>query len=630
MSSQSIRATLPTLGSVSVFLHDESAEIIDFFGKTELGRLDAVEHLGAAAAVFTGVNHTRLEYTLLQCAFIQQIADIHKNHPDLALSSPVTLDGPRSRISSGEELLKSWALLGNIGRPKWTYGVERGILQASLSDQDIRQWLLASTRITDLRQWCRRQIDDYNDQHFHYILALRRIAYGEPYDRRKTRFAHLIRNLVLPLDQLLTDNASARRKLGRLRRLYSRIRVITIITLDSYYSHNPLSLSLHSTLHNLTNLAGTSPEATDFEDTLNRIGSWLATDIYLHPRACAVQRRYELRMEEAFQPRFRGTSSDQQRAHLLQQLMKKGQGKPLVGRLIPLTRMAVSNNVAHSLRLSTHHSDIEELRNRLCNSPATELAVNRNPFSDAVYLDLFYDKVDSTHADVSTSLIRLVNWILKMVETDALRTIKNTVPPQLRDHAGIVERLKRREVQRRLANRHESFQQLFHDVVAYCLPKGWEAHVDPQLSSEDSPTPVRSKITTPSGIVYDNLSQRVSKLITDNPHDLADERVHELKGLNRLLPYRSGQLVLGCTEGIKVYDRYGERRDEWDASIVEVSDAKISLYVIEAKLTRRRQENAAFDQLAETCNLLKNQVSKYRRKRMNNLGARVGAHLFAD
>src|SRR5687767_7852079 len=101
-----IHATLPTLGMVAVDFHDESEHVLSLVDDREFRRLRSVPHLGVAGTVFTGVNHSRLEYMLLQCAVIGLVAKIHRNDEQFALSNRVTINGLVDPVSSGEELLK--------------------------------------------------------------------------------------------------------------------------------------------------------------------------------------------------------------------------------------------------------------------------------------------------------------------------------------------------------------------------------------------------------------------------------------------------------------------------------------------------------------------------------------------
>lgn len=148
-----IKATLPVIGKINIDFHSESEEILNYFGEKELNRLDNISHLGVASSVFTGIKHTRYEYMLLQCAIINLIAKLHKHHELFGISSRVSLDGLTRPISSGEELLKIWAILGNYGHTQYTYGVERSILQFSRISNNFKKWFLSDLNNIGMKAW---------------------------------------------------------------------------------------------------------------------------------------------------------------------------------------------------------------------------------------------------------------------------------------------------------------------------------------------------------------------------------------------------------------------------------------------------------------------------------------------
>ena len=170
-----IDATLPALGGYTVPFYKESEEVLEFLGDKELRRLDRVQHFGIAAKVFTGVNHSRLEYVLLQCAVINMLPRFHKGSEQFGLSGAVHIPGQKARVSSGEELLKCWALLGNAGHAQYTYGVERSLLNWARKNPGFQKILLAGLPTT-LRRWGLSVIEEYRDTEFHHLLILCRIA----------------------------------------------------------------------------------------------------------------------------------------------------------------------------------------------------------------------------------------------------------------------------------------------------------------------------------------------------------------------------------------------------------------------------------------------------------------------
>jgi len=86
-----ISATLPALGAYTVPFYKESSKILSIFGDKEISRLSRVSHLGTASAVFTGINHSRLEYMLLQCAIINLLPKFNLGTEQFAIGGKVKL-----------------------------------------------------------------------------------------------------------------------------------------------------------------------------------------------------------------------------------------------------------------------------------------------------------------------------------------------------------------------------------------------------------------------------------------------------------------------------------------------------------------------------------------------------------
>lgn len=289
-----IQATLPALGTIPIDFHNESEEVVKMMGEKEFQRLRKVAHLGIVSSIFTGANHSREEYMLLQCAVTGLLAKLHKGNESFALSSKVKLNGMPVAISSGEELLKIWSLLGNYGHTKFTYGVERGLLQAAKKNQELYKWLTRCKDIKDIRDWCREVIDDYHDTDMHYVICLARFQF-----LRDRKYYHYIRNLVLPTQELFPNNKSAQFKINRLRDLFGRIRMLCMATLDSYYSHQPISIQLNSAILGLSEYTPPIGKTSRFERVLSETNSWLAEELYLHPRSCAATTSYQISAEKA-------------------------------------------------------------------------------------------------------------------------------------------------------------------------------------------------------------------------------------------------------------------------------------------------------------------------------------------
>src|SRR5690606_28825052 len=98
-------------------------------------------------------------------------------------------------------------------------------------------------------------------------------------------------------------------------------RLLSMVTLDSYYSSHPVRLQLGAAVSGLAGLAESEAGADGFDGLLRRTAAWLADELYLHPLAVAAQREYEVQALERLPPRFQKASqSHGLTAHLLQQI----------------------------------------------------------------------------------------------------------------------------------------------------------------------------------------------------------------------------------------------------------------------------------------------------------------------
>ena len=333
-----IEATLPALGSYTVPFHDESEEVLSYLGDNELSRLDRVQHLGIASKVFTGVNHSRLEYLLLQCAIMNLLPKFHRGKEQFALSGKVFIPGQKAKISSGEELLKCWALLGNTGHAQYTFGVERSLLNHAREDSVFKSLLVKDLPV-NLKRWSLSVIDNYEDNNFHYILSLIKISQLAPSSRLKGRLFRMLAALLLPIKDLKISSATNRYKIYRLRSLFSRVRLLSIVALDAYYSHHPVRYQISGALMNLDSLLEGGEEKSEFFSLLEKTASWLADEIYLHPRAAAAQKLYEvnskIKLNGIYKPRL---ATERSFNLFLPNFMSNGFGRPKVDKLQNLAR----------------------------------------------------------------------------------------------------------------------------------------------------------------------------------------------------------------------------------------------------------------------------------------------------
>ena len=270
---ESLHFHIPLVGGVSATLHEESERIYRWLcNRGEVYRLKQLDHLGAIRFAWEGAHHPRWEYV----AFILSLIDHSKKEvPELHLSSNVRLGGS-VEISSGSELLKCWALLLNAGHLVWTFFTERVLLLELWSNQSQRQeFLNYFSNESKLKDWAEQILRKGQIYRFFQALAFIRLYHLEQGE-----------TLGIPWKEILTAyvlDTEGPGTLGRLRKVYRRLRRVAYITLDPHYT--PAAIQLNAVQLFSTKSFALS-HVLDFhhseaDDALNSIERYLYRHIYL-------------------------------------------------------------------------------------------------------------------------------------------------------------------------------------------------------------------------------------------------------------------------------------------------------------------------------------------------------------
>jgi hypothetical protein len=621
-----VLATLPTLGTINVDFYNESADLFKAIGEKELTRLKQVPHLGVASQVFTGANHSRLEYLLLQCAMVGLIAKLHKNQEGISISSKVRISGSKKEISSGEELLKCWLLLSSFGRAQYTYGTERVLLQELAIDNDLRNWVLSHISRKDLKTWTIETINEYQDKRFHYVLSLVRLDHLNLPPHKKSRYINILRNLILPINRLSFADSAQRDKILGMRSLFSWIRNISMITLDSYYSHYPLRIQQIASIINLGDISAATIGSRQYDKFSNAMSGWLANELYLNPRAVAAQKGYEIRGRSEYQSLkaksiFRKTGF----IFVLNSVMKDGFGKPIVNSYLPLLRLTLVGSRLGFMGRTIKYSRALELEKRIANPPITCVSIDYNEYSRETYVDIVYRKAKASVKDISTVYLKLVIWLLRQIEADALRFGRSILGPSVGHSSANNERI----LQRTLERQADVIEELFASILRYLLPEGYAITIMPIDPGSSHPC-ILTKATLPSGQLLDNFSSYLDSQITAHSKPFLGDRRQELEAIKWKLSNCRSNLILGAIGKIIVRDSYGKSVDEWDGAIFYMKKNTLSLNIIEAKNYggATRNENEALKQLNKTRSLLRKVRNPTTRKqKIPGLGASLSVEL---
>lgn len=621
-----IEANLPALGVYSIGFHKESQEVLDFIGDSEFKRLDTVDHLGIAASVFTGVNHSRLEYLLLQCAVINLLPKFHKGNEHFALANPVLIPGQKIKISSGEELLKCWAILSNAGHAQYTFGVERSLLNEIRRNKAFKKIFLEDLPST-LKKEAKKIIDNYEDASFHYLLALVKITRLPKGSRLKSKLFRIMAVLMLPIEELDIKEAPDLYKIFRLKDLFSRIRLLSIVSLDAYYSHHPLRYQVSSALMNLDALLEEPGAKTEFFVLMEKTASWLADELYMHPRAAAAQKYYEVESKSkflgAYGPRLKSKNSF---IDFYPNFMNNGFGKPKLDRLFPLARLSFPYQGRGAIFGKDLYEITNKLEQQLTPDDKTHVSVLLNTYSNTLHIDLLYDNVEATTSDISVVISNTFLWLVRLIEAQVLNKVRSIrIPDEIEKEVKerLELRLRSQFTNEIVAPSVKVLKNIYKGLIKYLLPVEMVGYLSEAIpSSEIDVIGIRLQLI--NGEIYDTALKGLEYQIDVNPHGMDPDRLHEISFVRTFVKKSKAPYLIVCMEKFVIRDLYGNDKDDWDGVVLEVFPEQVKLSILEAKNTSPKTSRAskAFKQLEETQNIIKSKHKiNSRRKRVNGLGA---------
>lgn len=162
--------SFPVFGSIEVPLHAESSTIFELLKKLPMSgpaHLQKLDHLGELRTVLRCGQHSRYEYLLLQLYLIHFFKHRAKG---FGLSSKIALT-PTLIVSSGEELLKCWAVLEEFGHLRGTYEAERFLLEAIVRRPKMRSLFIGSFADRRSKDFAERVIEDQDIWSLHRSIS---------------------------------------------------------------------------------------------------------------------------------------------------------------------------------------------------------------------------------------------------------------------------------------------------------------------------------------------------------------------------------------------------------------------------------------------------------------------------
>lgn len=594
------RAKLPALGEITITLHKEAADLLDFVGKGELRRLGRVHHLGVVASAFVGAQHSRLEYVWQQCAMVELLRRFHKGNHELGISSPVKLSSGRE-FSSGEELLKCWIILSNYGRPNYTLATESALHQVARTSRDVRKRLLSARLPADIRSWAEEKLRQRNPEGFQYaIAAFRLLSRTRRTSDRVRAYLDMIRDLALPIEELNFPDPSQRMKIARLRRVFQRLRLVCIVAIDSYYSHQPIRLQLINAL-SLFDTIAEGREQSRLETALRTVAGLLADEVYLQPAALAAHRDYQRLAYSKLRERFekRRPLSKGAFASLLEAVVLDGVGSPRPGHLSHVFRLEFPSSATPVRQLLYRDAELER---QICGGPRVAASISRNPYSGRLYVDAFSIEASRPDSYLYRQIGRTIWNTAVWLHESACRQAESRTEKQLRGALKHIPDLEQQyqhlywQIEMKTVQR--AYSSLFSAALRLMVPDSRKITFQPHVSSSETEAPTQLRVALESGLRYDSLGDGLRAVLQQPTIDAG--RKAELELLKRALSRSRAPIVIASLDRICIRDAEHNELVEWDAAIVELWETRLRISILESKKGASRLSDKAFKQLDKT------------------------------
>lgn len=380
-SNYILQANVPTFGLVDISFYGKAQLTFDLYLKTdEFEREKKIKHLGLISNVFDSVTHTRFDYLMLQSMLVDVFDKFHPSESPYSVGS-IKING-KSELGNG--ILKAWFMLSNFGHTFNTLADEKALVYYFFYNREKRKIFIEKIKDYRLRKWAKKIISNLDYYKFHYLLGVIRVYEEIPQGNFRTEFIKLYKLLLL--DEETLDIKCNFLRLTDLRTIFNTIRILSIVGIDSHYSHTPFTVNLLNVTLNLRK---------DEDNTLQFIYSILGLlnkDLYLNREVLCMQQSYiqEIRMKLELENIFE--------RDLFEQLFHSGLIKLKENKLKNITRITLNekNNIF------TSNVEFIGFLEDFFVEEKVYINLDRNIYQNEIYIDFFTDRENNIKDMVST------------------------------------------------------------------------------------------------------------------------------------------------------------------------------------------------------------------------------------
>jgi hypothetical protein len=624
-SSRKIVA-LPTLGKVGINFYCASEKVVNLYERlNEFERQKTIRHLGLISNVFEGASHTRYEYLMLQAALTDLIDNVHKGSAT-ASQGEIKINGKGYK---GNGLIKSWFLLSNLGHARNTIGDEKSLLLFAIKQRGFRNHLLRPIRDTQLKEWSNSVIDEFQYTNFHHILSIRRI-YKDLFRQIEEQdyFIQIYKLLLLSPDNITPKIDHS--KLEQLKRLFSTVRGLSIVTIDGHYSHSPISCDLISTVLSADSVEN-SYKNRSLLDSIKPLLSTLHETLYLDREVLALQREYEVYALELLDNCPKTASSYE---NSIQKAQLKGLIKIKEGCFKHFSRLPISQRINPQTTFYSEFCDYLEVKK---GCPGVDASLDRNPITGQKYADFI---IDSKYFTTSV-LPRFVFNICAIIRGQIKRLVASSGTEIRNLNIELKNRAKKEGIDLQKFDRilkssrktmgriawvafkkeiFPSYKDLFWSILSHFIKDSY--HIDIEIQNKQYDYFGMRFPKSDVGFLKGNIEQAIEEEKDDK------NRVFELKHLFHASKRKYDGYIFVCLAQIKIYDltkQPGERKvTDIDSSVIKAGEDKLIIELNESKNNKRKREKKAKVDLKKKLVPVLNEYAKgYRITEVKGYGAKL-------
>ncbi|MDW3211418.1 MAG: hypothetical protein R8N23_16225 [Reichenbachiella sp.] len=606
------------LGRVSVNFQNVSARIYNLYEKhDEIQRQKNIPHLGLISQAFSGINHSRYEYVILQCV-ISELVENSFRGTSIAQGS-IKIKGEEYL---GNDILKSWFLLSNFGHCKNTIGDEKTLLLKAVKRKGFKTYLINCVKDEELKLWAERVIEDLDYVSFHHILSIRRI-----YKTLKRRLS--LQNELINIYKLLLLDSSETAGLAnelqtiQLKKIYRNVRDLAIISLDSRNSSLPITIDILSMVLSF-DFFENKFQQNEAKDIFNPLLSLLCDNLYLHPLSQSYQRSYEVRAFDG----LKETSYN------------------LICNNALLNGLSTPNDchLNHFIRISEHVDDMKDsllkdnLRLALTIKRGVknvEASLDFNPFTSSQVMDFYLHKSSFELSEFPRFLMNIIGILksqrqtlldrlvdekkviikeinksvkgLKLEKDDAKKVIKPLVDIVVDEAWDIFQTIN--------VPHHKEILWAF---LKFHLKENYYFDIDHHISKKYKFFGVKIEDE------MDFLNSEINKAIKENTDP---DRKHELKQLRKSTSRKYNGIIIACLSRITIFD-YSKppnkrKVTDIDSLVLKFNKNETLLEMHESKNTSNPTGKARKDLKTKLVKVLNKSCKGYSIRDVNGFGAKL-------